>query len=354
MAIALSAREPHVSPEQILAELTPPPTFAAVTLRSYRPDPAEPTQRAALDAAVRFGEQLADDQGGRGWFRRGSKRAPAAPGLYLDGGFGVGKTHLLAGIWHQAAGPRLFATFVELTHVVGALGFAHAVDRLAGYRLLCIDEFELDDPGDTVLVSSLLGKLVQRGVRVAATSNTLPEALGQGRFAAEDFLREIQTLSQRFTVVRIDGPDYRHRGLATAVQPYDDAALTRLAASRPDASDDHFVDLCRRLADVHPSAFGALLDGVGLTCLHDVRRLDDQAVALRLVVLVDRLYDRGIPVAASGVRLDRVFSEEMLAGGFRKKYFRALSRLAALSRAAPSAEAIDGGPTPLRGRDVPA
>ena len=65
----------------------------------------------------------------------------------------------------------------------------------ADYRLLCIDEFELDDPGDTVLVSTLLSRLVASGVRVAATSNTLPDALGEGRFAADDFLREIQALA---------------------------------------------------------------------------------------------------------------------------------------------------------------
>jgi cell division protein ZapE len=64
-----------------------------------------------------------------------------------------------------------------------------------------------------------------------------------------------------------------------------------------------------------------------------VHRIDDQNVALRLVSLTDRLYDAGIPVVASGARLDTVFGEEMLAGGYRKKYLRATSRLVALSRA---------------------
>jgi cell division protein ZapE len=39
-----------------------------------------------------------------------------------------------------------------------------------------------------------------------------------------------------------------------------------------------------------------------------------------------------VPVIASGVPLDRLFSEEMLRGGYRKKYFRAVSRLVALAR----------------------
>jgi cell division protein ZapE len=37
-------------------------------------------------------------------------------------------------------------------------------------------------------------------------------------------------------------------------------------------------------------------------------------------------------VLASGVAFDAVFSAEMLAGGYRKKYFRAVSRLSALAR----------------------
>jgi cell division protein ZapE len=42
-----------------------------------------------------------------------------------------------------------------------------------------------------------------------------------------------------------------------------------------------------------------------------VRPVDDQAAALRLVVLADRLYDRDIPVLASGVPLDELFPAEL-------------------------------------------
>jgi cell division protein ZapE len=63
-----------------------------------------------------------------------------------------------------------------------------------------------------------------------------------------------------------------------------------------------------------------------------VRPLTDQAQALRLVVLADRLYDRDVAVLASGTPLDEIFSPAMLRGGYRKKYYRAISRLVALSR----------------------
>lgn len=43
-------RYPSVSPERLIAQLRPPPTFADVGFATYRPDPAEPTQAAALAA----------------------------------------------------------------------------------------------------------------------------------------------------------------------------------------------------------------------------------------------------------------------------------------------------------------
>ena len=330
MPIALCDRNPSVPADQLIAELVPPPRFAGVSFDSYRPDPAQPSQAAAVDRLGVFSARLSEPAKRVRWSRR-SKEPEAVDGVYLDGGYGVGKTHLLASLWHSVPGPKLFATFVELTHLVGALGFHNAVAALSGYTLVCVDEFELDDPGDTVLVSTLLRNLREAGVKLAATSNTLPDKLGEGRFATADFMREIQGLASAFDSVRIDGEDYRHRGLPQAPTA-PDLDRVKARASEEGASFDHFVDLTRHLADVHPSKYGALLDGVTAVCLEDVRTIDDQAVALRLVVLADRLYDRDLPVVASGVTFDRLFAPDLLKGGYKKKYFRAISRLVALAR----------------------
>jgi cell division protein ZapE len=204
-------------------------------------------------------------------------------------------------------------------------------------KLLAIDEFELDDPGDTVLVSTLLARLDEAGVRFAATSNTLPDRLGEDRFAADDFLREIQGMAARFTAIRVDGPDYRHRGLPEPPAPPTEAEA-HAAAQLPGSTLDDFGGLLAQLATLHPSRYGALIDGVRQVCLTGVTPAPDQNVALRLVVLADRLYDRQIPVVAAGVPLDQLFTVEMLAGGYRKKYRRAISRLIALARLASQRE----------------
>ena len=84
-----------------------------------------------------------------------------------------------------------------------------------------------------MLMTRLLGQLSDAGVHLAATSNTLPDKLGEGRFAAEDFRREIHALSARFDTLRVDGPDYRHAGLAQAPPPMSDAELSRGRGRRP-------------------------------------------------------------------------------------------------------------------------
>ena len=337
-------RRPTVSPERLIAQLTPPPTFADVSFQTYRPDPAEPTQSAAVQACVTFCDEAVRRRAGRK--KMFGRREPRpGVGLYLDGGFGVGKTHLLASAYRalpESAGhPRAFATFGELTQLAGVFGFVECIELLADYTVVCIDEFELDDPGNTTLISRLLSALVERGVSIAATSNTLPEQLGEGRFAAQDFLREINTLAAIFTTVRIEGPDYRHRGLPPAPVPLSDDEVTVRADRTPGSSLDDFDALCAHLATMHPSRYLTLIEGVTAVHITGVHPLDDQSVALRVVSLTDRLYDAGIPVVASGAKLDTLFPAEMLEGGYRKKYLRATSRLLALSSAAatPAADA---------------
>ncbi|MHA7238604.1 cell division protein ZapE [Arthrobacter sp. TMS1-12-1] len=331
----LTERTPRVSVDELLSGFHPSPRFGEVSFDTYRPDPQQPSQSAAVSKLRDFAASVDEPQpSGLRRFFGGGKKPETRAGVYLDGGFGVGKTHLLASLWHASSGPKAFGTFVEYTNLVGALTFRKTVDALSGYSLVCIDEFELDDPGDTVLMSRLMRELADAGVKLAATSNTLPGSLGDGRFAAEDFQREIQVLADQFEVARIDGEDYRHRGLPQAPEAMDDAGLRERIASYAGGvlAEDEFGDLLRHLSDVHPSRYRQLLDGVDAVAWHNVQTITEQAVALRFVVLADRLYDRDVPIMASGTTFDHLFTDEMMHGGYMKKYYRAVSRLTALAR----------------------
>ena len=330
--LRLIDRSPSITGAEIVAELVPPPQFEHASFESYRPDLDYPSQ---LDAVERLNAFAAWRARPGGFFSRTRKARNELPGIYLDGGFGVGKTHLLAALWHEAPGPKYFGTFIEYTALVGALGYAQAVKQLTGAKLICIDEFELDDPGDTMLMTRLLGELISTGTRVAATSNTPPNSLGEGRFAAADFMREIQAMSANFETVRIDGLDYRRRdtaGQAAAVVPEE---LVRLAGALVErgstVSVDDFGALITHLSTVHPSKYIKMIAGLDVIALQNVYLLTDQTDALRLVAFIDRVYDAEIPIIATGLPLHDVFDAEMLQGGYRKKYQRSQSRMVALT-----------------------
>ncbi len=131
MTVTVLGRRPLVDPTDLVAALVPPPHFDGATLDTYLPDPAHPSQAQALAAVARFAAPHLRRL-------RLGKRGPGV-GIYLDGGFGVGKTHLLAALWHLAPGRKYFGTFIEYTALVGALGYANAVALLRGATLVAID-----------------------------------------------------------------------------------------------------------------------------------------------------------------------------------------------------------------------
>ena len=328
---SLLDRFPNPSVAEVLAQLVPPREFENARFDTYRPDPSFPSQQAALEAGKNF---VHGSDSAKKLFSKASK-SPAAVGIYLDGGFGVGKTHLLASIWHEFKGKKAFGSFLAYTSLIGLLGFNNAVSELSRFQLICIDEFELDDPGDTMLMSRLLTELGSKGIRFAATSNTPPNALGEGRFAARDFTREISAMANSFTIVSVDGEDYRHRpvdGHSTALaEPELELAIASRLSSGKNVARDDFDSLLKHLSKVHPSKYLKLIEDIDVLVVDGAHVLKDQAAALRFVSLVDRLYESQVELMASGLGLTEVFSDEYLSGGYRKKYLRAISRIGSLT-----------------------
>lgn len=319
----LTERQPEVHLEALLAQFVPPPRFYGATFASYQPDPRYPSQAAA---SRRLQEWVHEKP--KGLLRR---RLPEPGGLYLDGGFGVGKTHLLVASYWDAPEPKAYLSFEELTYAVGLMGMARAVEHFSGLAYLFIDEFELDDPGNAQMVTNLLGQTMFRGLRVAATSNTPPRALGQGRFNAEQFQLQIQSLARRFQTLTLEGPDYRRRDFGHIPDPLDPEVLERrfLEETRP-ASYDSFAELFYLLRGLHPIRYRLLFEGLNVIYLEGLAPIPDPNDALRFVHFVDKLYDRGLGMRASGISLERIFPDSYRNGAFAKKYGRCLSRLAEL------------------------
>jgi cell division protein ZapE len=333
--VSLVERHPTLDAGAIVSSLVPPPQFVQARFDNYIPNHQFPSQEDARSILEEFAVKNTSVLKQPKIFSRSKKVESTPPGVYLDGGFGVGKTHLLAAAWNAASGTKYFGTFLQYTSLVGALGYVKAVDALRGANLICIDEFELDDPGDTMMMTRMLGELVASGTRIAATSNTPPAALGEGRFAAADFLREIQALASNFRTLRIDGIDYRQRTAEGISRTFSETALVTEIENRLSSdlvvSSDSFPDLLKHLSTVHPSVYVRLLENIDVIALKDVHVIMNQTDALRLVAFIDRVYDAQIPIIASGSPLSEVFGGDMINGGYRKKYLRCVSRLIALT-----------------------
>ncbi|HUG45649.1 MAG TPA: cell division protein ZapE, partial [Sphingomicrobium sp.] len=82
-------------------------------------------------------------------------------------------------------------------------------------KLLCFDEMIVNNPADAMILSRLFEKLLERQVRVIATSNRPPGDLYRDGLNRELFLPFIATLERRFEIVEVNGPtDYRLDRLA--------------------------------------------------------------------------------------------------------------------------------------------
>jgi cell division protein ZapE len=322
-------RRPQASAAELAAGFSPPRRFADVRFSTFVPDPAHPSQAAAKAALEAFAAGFGSAPTGRRG-RRSSVAAPSGkPGRYLDGGFGVGKTHLLASLWHAAPAPKAYVTFEELTAFIGFVGMQTATKSFAGHRLLCIDEFELDDVANTRMAVTFLRAIINGGCRLAATSNAIPDRLGEGRFNAEDFQRELLEIGSHWQVLRLDGPDYRatSRPSRSAALSTDEVARLRTAGV---VTVDGFDDVLAHLRHVHPVQYGPLVEGLDTVVIEGLHPIENQGSALLFVQLVDELYDRGLLFGATGCDVTELFPPSYRGGGYRKKYGRCESRLGAM------------------------
>ena len=84
---------------------------------------------------------------------------------------------------------RFFADLHSRAHELGSMGVAldHVVD---GIRVLCFDEFHIDDVADAMFMARVLDTIVAKGVTVVVTSNVPPtDLLPQSAFSLSSSFR---------------------------------------------------------------------------------------------------------------------------------------------------------------------
>lgn len=150
-------------------------------------------------------------------------QAQALSGLYIQGPVGRGKTMLMDLFYqHLATDQKIrlhFHHFMakvhqELNQLTGQKNpLQHIAQQWANrYRVLCFDEFFVNDIGDAMLLGTLWQHLFAAGVILVTTSNALPEQLYENGLQRQRFLPAIALLQQYCQILTLDsGQDYRLR-----------------------------------------------------------------------------------------------------------------------------------------------
>lgn len=329
------------------AEFAPPPRFDGAAFATYRPQ--NDAQAEALREARTFAERVRKRYAGSALRRWLGRDETLRHGLYLVGPVGTGKTHLLVSIHRALTGdrsdPEVPCAFLHSSALFRATEHPAAyAERLAErFRVLLIDEVELDDPANEVRLINVLKALQRHGVTVAATSNAEPEKFLSAQFGRDRLERFIsEEFKRTYHVVFVPGEDFR-RGLEKPgrawVGPRDAAdAAMRLAYER-DGGTKLWLDraaLLRRTADTERQALTdelATYDRLYFAGL-GADTTDD---ALRLLRVVDDLYTHPAPPVlhfTSEAMPERWFPTDRAESGIEasvaEKFERTVSRLHAL------------------------
>jgi cell division protein ZapE len=338
-------------------------------------EPLLDKRRSTLDhaqiAAFERLQQLADDLVAFGAARKsrlkrlfGSLAVPR--GVYLYGGVGRGKSLLMDAFYATVAIRRKtrvhFHAFMRDIHAAMGL-LSQEADPLASvaaqvahrYRLICLDEFHVDDIADAMILGRLLENLFGRGVVLVVTSNYAPDDLWPNGLLRERFLPAIATIKQWLDVVEVDaGVDYRLRALEHVETYYvpsgpvaDAAMAAAFEAMRggPDEStqlaiDGRSVPARHRAGSVVWFDFRSLCDAprsqrdylelarrFSVVFLSDIPQMgvEQGDAARRFTWLVDILYDHRVKlVASAAVPADALYVK----GPNANEFARTVSRLA--------------------------
>ncbi|QAU24816.1 cell division protein ZapE [Dyella sp. M7H15-1] len=307
---------------------------------------SDPAQLAVLPELDRIQAALCAGADNNSLFGRlksllGAEARAAVPGLYLWGSVGRGKTFLMdlfaASLPHGVTLRRHFHRFMgEVHESLRELGGRQnpLVDVAAGIaarcRVLCLDEFLVNDIGDAMILANLFEALFARGVTLVTTSNTAPENLYKDGLQRSRFLPAIAAIQAQCRVVEmISAHDWRLRALTHAPVYHTppgleaERELSRIFSSQAQGEviaggeliiNDRPIPMRKRADNILWFDFEALCDGPRAVADYIALAKSGPAViisnvpqftiysedpAKRFIQLVDEFYDRHVKLILS-------------------------------------------------------
>jgi len=236
--------------------------------RGYLPDPSQTRAVGHLQQLYEDWQAYKARRNTR--LRRLVVRPPLPRGVYLWGAVGRGKSFLMDSFFLCLPLERKvrvhFHHFMRDVHreMQELKGTEDPLDALAGriarrYRLICFDEFHVNDIADAMILSRLLKRTMERGVVYCMTSNYSPGLLYKDGLKRENFLPAIILIKESMNVVEVDGgTDYRLRALEQ---------MKVYHSPLGDSADRQMQEAFARIADVEEESGAFFLEGREIPCV---------------------------------------------------------------------------------------
>jgi len=284
-------------------------------------------------------------------------------GLYLWGSVGRGKTYLMdiffEALPFQNKMRTHFYRFMKMVHDELRLcnGSPNPINMVANrlakkVRVVCLDEFFVNDITDAMILGLLLDALFAKDVCMVFTSNSCPDDLYLNGLQRQRFIPAIQLLKLNCTVYNLKGTiDYRRRALTQAPLFYSplcfssDHALTILFDNLLNENCQVLETTTVQIANREIQAYRlcdkqawfkfsdlcegprSQLDYIEIACLFHtifisgVPEMNEtkQDVTRRFICMVDEFYDRGVKLVISAeLPLERFNCGGVLSSEFQR------------------------------------
>ena len=153
------------------------------------------------------------------------KKKSGLGSLYLWGPVGRGKTLLIQAIadsYFNDVGVFHFIEFMQMIQVnlSQIKGIKDPLPQISKnlskkYKVIFIDEFQVEDIADAMIIGIILESLHANGVRLMLSSNAAPDNLYKDGLQRDKFLQTIHFICTEFLVCSLEGrEDYRLRTIA--------------------------------------------------------------------------------------------------------------------------------------------
>lgn len=145
-------------------------------------------------------------------------------GAYIWGDVGRGKTLLVKSFIRQISKSSISYHYIDLMHDIhnqlkdlssnkDPINII-AKNYCSKFKVIFIDEFQVEDVADAMIIGNLLNKLIKNGVELYLTSNTHPDNLYKDGLQRQKFMQAMNFLKSNISLYELEGiVDYRTRNI---------------------------------------------------------------------------------------------------------------------------------------------